>query len=244
MTLLVVSDIKKTFGPLVAVNDVSLTIENNEVVGLIGPNGSGKSTLLHTLCGRTLPDSGSIKLNDREIARMSPIRRARSGMAIKFQLARIYDQKTVRENLLLALQAETSVVGLLFSRTRHKFDNDIEALLADFGLEDSVDVRAGELSHGAQQWLEIAMAMARKPELLLLDEPTAGMSPAERQSTGELITSASKKCGILIVEHDLGFIRSMCDRINVLHQGSIVAVGTPSEIEKDERVKEVYLTRV
>lgn len=244
MTLLVATNITKTFGPLVAVNAVSLTVDSNEVVGLIGPNGSGKSTLLHTLCGRTLPDSGSIKLNDREMARMSPIRRARSGMAIKFQLARIYGQKTVRENLLLALQAETSLIGLLFSRTRHRFDSEIEVLLSEFGLEDSVNVKAEQLSHGAQQWLEIAMAMARKPALLLLDEPTAGMSPAERQSTGELITNAAQKCGILIVEHDLGFIRSMCDRINVMHQGLIVAVGTPSEIEKDERVKEVYLTRV
>jgi urea ABC transporter ATP-binding protein UrtD len=244
MTLLSVQNVTKSFGPLIAVNDVSLSVESNEVVGLIGPNGSGKSTLLHTLCGRTLADSGSITLNGKEIARMSPARRARSGMAIKFQLARVYNQKTVRDNLLLALQAETSVLGLLFSRTRHKFDNEIEELLSDFGLQDSVDSKAGELSHGAQQWLEIAMAMARKPDLLLLDEPTAGMSPAERQSTGELITRAAGKCGILIVEHDLGFIRSLCDRINVLHQGSIVAVGTPGEIEKDERVKEVYLTRV
>lgn len=244
MTLLVASDVRKTFGPLVAVNNASLDIKENEVVGLIGPNGSGKSTLLHALCGKSLPDSGSISLNGLEIARFSPTRRARSGMAIKFQLARIYVQKTVKENLLIALQAESNLLDLLLSRSRHEHEPEIDELLSDFALEEFVDVKAGELSHGTQQWLEIAMAVARKPKLLLLDEPTAGMSPVERQATGVLITRASKKCGILIVEHDLGFIRSLCDRINVMHQGSIVAVGTPKEIEENEKVKEVYLTRV
>ena len=244
MTLLTVTAVHKNFGPLVAVDNASLQIESNQIVGLIGPNGSGKSTLLHTICGRTLPNSGQILLEGHDITKSSPGARARRGMAIKFQHARIYLSKTVSDNLLIALQAECGIFSLVTNRTRKSFADDISSRLNDFGIAHLAQAQAGELSHGEQQWLEIAMAMARQPQLLLLDEPTAGMSAAERAATGVLIEKAAQSCGVLIVDHDLGFIRELCQRINVMHQGVIVAEGTPKEIEADERVKEVYLTRV
>ncbi len=243
MSLLEATDIRKTYGPLAALAGASIAVEMNTISGLIGPNGSGKSTFLHTICGQTLPDSGSIKLLGREISRMDPARRARAGMAIKFQLARIYLDKTVEENILLALQAEEKIVSLMLSRSRRSHQSEISRLLDSFGLSDFASTRADSLSHGQQQWLEIAMAMARRPKLLLLDEPTAGMSPRERQETGRLIESAARECGVLIIEHDLAFIRSLCDRITVLHQGEVVSVGTPAEIERDPNVERVYLTR-
>lgn len=244
MTLLKVDKVRKEFGSLVAVAEASLTIGRNEIVGLIGPNGSGKSTLLHTICGRTLATSGTVRLLDRDVTRLRPNQRARAGMAIKFQLARIYLNKTVAENLLLALQAELPLSRLLLGRSRRDFEKRMSTLLDDFGLTAKADAPAASLSHGEQQWLEISMAMAREPKLLLLDEPTAGMSPRERHDTGELIRAAARTCGVLIVEHDLAFIRNLCDRITVLHQGTVIATGTPAQIETDPRVQEVYLTRV
>ena len=244
MRLLEIEGVRKTFGPLVAVSDASITVDTKEIVGLIGPNGSGKSTLLHCICGRSMPDSGSIKINDKEVSQLSPRRRAREGMAIKFQLARIYLEKTVRENILISLQAKDSTLDLVMSRTRKSYEDKIQTLMAEFNLDEFATAPAKALSHGQQQWLEIAMAMAVDPKLLLLDEPTAGMNVSEREETAILIRAAAQKCGILIVEHDLDFIKSLCNRISVLHYGQVIASGTPAEIEADPRVREVYLTRV
>jgi branched-chain amino acid transport system ATP-binding protein len=244
MTLLEVRQIRKTFGMLTAVSDASLTIAEHEIIGLIGPNGSGKSTLLHTICGRTLPNSGSVILNGVEMSQLPPNKRARAGMAIKFQLARIYLEKSVRDNLLISLQAKNSIPSLLASRSRKAYGEKIESLITEFQLADFADTPARSLSHGQQQWLEIAMAMSDDPVLLLLDEPTAGMSPKERADTAILIRNAAKRCGVLIVEHDLDFIKNLCDRISVLHYGELIATGTPNEIERNDRVREVYLTRV
>ena len=244
MKLLEVISVTKKFGALTAVDKASIFINQNEIVGLIGPNGSGKSTLLHTVCGRTIATEGQILLQGLDITKQDPQDRAIAGMAIKFQLARIYLEKTVRENLLISLQAKESIWSQLRNRSLAKFENKITSLADEFQLTEYLDEFAKSLSHGQQQWLEIAMAMASEPILLLLDEPTAGMSPKERADTAILIKKASKKCGVLIVEHDLDFIKEICDRISVLHQGNIIATGTSAEIEKDPKVKEVYLTRV
>jgi len=244
MKLLELKSVTKKFGPLVAVDSASMFIGENEIVGLIGPNGSGKSTLLHAICGRTFATEGIIYLQGIDVTHKPPQIRAKAGMAIKFQLARIYLEKTVRENLLISLQAKDSIWRQLRSASLEAFEAKIAALAEEFQLEEYLTEPAKSLSHGQQQWLEIAMAMAVDPILLLLDEPTAGMSPKERADTSLLIKKASKKCGVLIVEHDLDFIKELCDRISVLHHGKIVASGTPKEIENDPRVKEVYLTRV
>ena len=244
MKLLEVNSVTKKFGALTAVDNASIFINQNEIVGLIGPNGSGKSTLLHTVCGRTIATEGQILLQGLDITKQDPQDRAIAGMAIKFQLARIYLEKTVRENLLISLQAKESIWSQLRNKSLAKFEEKITSLADEFQLTEYLDEFAKSLSHGQQQWLEIAMAMASEPILLLLDEPTAGMSPKERADTAILIKKASKKCGVLIVEHDLDFIKEICDRISVLHQGNIIATGTSAEIEKDPKVKEVYLTRV
>ena len=244
MKLLEINSVTKKFGALTAVDKASIFINQNEIVGLIGPNGSGKSTLLHTVCGRTIATEGQILLQGLDITKQDPQDRAIAGMAIKFQLARIYLEKTVRENLLISLQAKESIWSQLRNKSLAKFEDKITSLADEFQLTEYLDEFAKSLSHGQQQWLEIAMAMASEPILLLLDEPTAGMSPKERADTAILIKKASKKCGVLIVEHDLDFIKEICDRISVLHQGNIIATGTSAEIEKDPKVKEVYLTRV
>ncbi len=244
MKLLEVNSVTKKFGALTAVDKASIFINQNEIVGLIGPNGSGKSTLLHTVCGRTIATEGQILLQGLDITKQDPQDRAIAGMAIKFQLARIYLEKTVRENLLISLQAKETIWSQLRNKSLAKFEEKITSLADEFQLTEYLDEFAKSLSHGQQQWLEIAMAMASEPILLLLDEPTAGMSPKERADTAILIKKASKKCGVLIVEHDLDFIKEICDRISVLHQGNIIATGTSAEIEKDPKVKEVYLTRV
>ena len=244
MKLLEVNSVTKKFGALTAVDNASIFINQNEIVGLIGPNGSGKSTLLHTVCGRTIATEGQILLQGLDITKQDPQDRAIAGMAIKFQLARIYLEKTVRENLLISLQAKETIWSQLRNKSLAKFEEKITTLADEFQLTEYLDEFAKSLSHGQQQWLEIAMAMASDPILLLLDEPTAGMSPKERADTAILIKKASKKCGVLIVEHDLDFIKEICDRISVLHQGNIIATGTSAEIEKDPKVKEVYLTRV
>ena len=244
MKLLEVISVTKKFGALTAVDKASIFINQNEIVGLIGPNGSGKSTLLHTVCGRTIATEGQILLQGLDITKQDPQDRAIAGMAIKFQLARIYLEKTVRENLLISLQAKETIWSQLRNKSLAKFEEKITSLADEFQLTEYLDEFAKSLSHGQQQWLEIAMAMASEPILLLLDEPTAGMSPKERADTAILIKKASKKCGVLIVEHDLDFIKEICDRISVLHQGNIIATGTSAEIEKNPKVKEVYLTRV
>jgi branched-chain amino acid transport system ATP-binding protein len=242
--ILKAAEIEKRYGPVTALEEAEIAVEAGEIHGLIGPNGSGKSTLLHVIAGRTLPDRGSVALDGADITRDKPSVRARKGLSIKFQLARVYREQTVEENLLLALQVRTSLAGLLLSRSRARLAPRVSQLLEDFGLDQVRDRPAGELSHGEQQWLEIAMAIATEPKVLLLDEPTGGMSTQERARTGKLIRAAAERCAVVIVEHDLDFIRGLCDRITVLHQGRRIATGTPPEIEHDKQVAEVYLTRV
>lgn len=236
--------IRKVFGTLVALESADLDVGHGEIVGLIGPNGSGKSTLLHVISGRTSATAGTVVLSGRDVTHAKPSTRIRAGLSIKFQLARVYLDLTVADNLLLAVQSSAPLLSLMLSRTRAQAAGSIDRLLEEFHLGNARDQLARELSHGEQQWLEIAMAMAVRPTILLLDEPTAGMSREERLATGERIRAARERCGVLIVEHDLDFIRGLCDRISVLHQGRIIANGTPAQIETDPRVQEVYLTRV
>ncbi len=232
------------FGALRALSDVSIAVHPGTVHGLIGPNGSGKSTLLHALAGKRFPDSGQILANGVDITRASPAKRSRLGLSIKFQLARVYPQLTVADNMLVALQAHAPLRTLLLSRTRSSLMAKVGSCLEEVGLADRRAHAAGLLSHGEQQWLEIAMARALEPVVLLLDEPTAGMSPQERRVTGEIIRLASRDAGVLIVDHDLEFIKDLCTQMTVLAQGAVVATGTPAQIEADPVVQEVFLTRV
>lgn len=243
-SLLEVRAVEKSFGPLKALGGVDLTVAANEFHGLIGPNGSGKSTLLHTIAGGLPPDRGTVTLDGRDITAWAVSSRTSAGLSIKFQIARVFTELSVYDNVLLALQADQSLSGLLRSRSRRRLGERVISSLGSFRLASRADDLAGELSHGEMQWLEIAMALASQPKMLLLDEPTAGMSPEERRVTGDLLRPIKTTCSILIVEHDLDFIRSFCDTITVLEQGRVLAAGTPAQIEADERVREVYVTRV
>lgn len=242
MSLLEVRDVTKVFGTLTALGGASMTVAENEFHGLIGPNGSGKSTMLKCIAGAEIPTSGTVILAGKDITSATPPERSRAGMSLKFQITAVLPQLSVYDNLLLAVQAHQPMLGLLLSRSRRALDAKVMDLLGQFRLADRRDDIAGTLSHGQQQWLEIAMALSREPRLLLLDEPTAGMSPQERRVTGDLIAPIKTRCSLLIVEHDLDFIKDICDSLTVLDQGKIVATGPTAQVQKDERVKEAYLS--
>ncbi|MBX9965224.1 MAG: ABC transporter ATP-binding protein [Burkholderiales bacterium] len=241
MSLLEVRGLTKIYGSLTALKDARMTVTGNEFHGLIGPNGSGKSTLLKCIAGAELPSGGTVHLSGRDITRATPPERSRAGMSLKFQITAILPQLSVYDNLLLALQAHDPMLALIASRTRGRLHDEVMELLTRFGLADRRDQLAGFLSHGQQQWLEIAMALSRKPKLLLLDEPTAGMSPQERRATGDLLGPIKARCSLLIVEHDLDFIKDICDSLTVLDQGEVVASGRTDDVQNDPRVKEAYL---
>ena len=242
--MLEVRGLYKTFGALKALDHVNLVVRRGTFHGLIGPNGSGKSTLLKAIAGAHTCDHGTIELAGRDVTKATPYERALAGMSLKFQITAVLPLLSVYDNILIALQARESPASLLRSMTRRALDAEVLDALDRFRLWRRADDLAGELSHGEQQWLEIAMALALKPSLLLLDEPTGGMSPEERRVTGELLRPLKSECTVLIVEHDLDFVREICDQLTVLDQGRVLGSGTIEEIQRLARVQEVYTTRV
>lgn len=244
MALLETRGVTKTFGALQALGGVDLTVRAGSFHGLIGPNGSGKSTLLKALAGAYFPTTGSITFDGRDITTALPYERSRAGLSLKFQITAVLPELSVYDNVLLALQANRSMWSLVRSQSRQAMHSSIMSSLDQFRLSPRADDLAGELSHGEQQWLEIAMALAPKPRLLLLDEPTGGMSPEERRVTGELLLPIKAECALVIVEHDLDFIKHICDHLTVLDQGKVLDDGTVEEIEHSKKVQEVYTSRV
>src|ERR1700694_5457019 len=244
MALLDIKGVSKVYGQLRALDGIDLTVRSGTFHGLIGPNGSGKSTLLKSIAGAHFPTTGTIRFDGMDITEMPPYQRARNGLSLKFQITAVLTELSVYDNVLLALQSAESSWQLLRSSSRQRLDDDVMVALDRFRLAGRADDLAGELSHGEQQWLEIAMALAPKPKLLLLDEPTGGMSPEERRVTGELLRPIKQECALLIVEHDIDFIKNICDRLTVLDQGRVLSVGTVDEIERDPRVQEIYTSRV
>jgi urea transport system ATP-binding protein len=244
VVLLEAHGIGKRFGALRALEGVDVRVQANSFHGLIGPNGSGKSTFLKALAGADPPDQGRITFEGVDITRLGPAERSRLGLSLKFQITAVLPELSVYDNLLLALQAHQSVWSLLRSRSKRALDAEVMAALERFHLAERRDDLALELSHGERQWLEIAMVLAARPKLVLLDEPTGGMSPEERRLTGELLQPLRASCALVIVEHDLDFIKDLCDRLTVLDQGRVLDDGTVAEIERSARVQEVYTTRV
>jgi branched-chain amino acid transport system ATP-binding protein len=241
MNMLRVRGVTRKFGALVALNGVDLDVKAGEFHGLIGPNGSGKSTLLKCLAGALTPDSGTISLLGRDITSNTPFERSRAGLSIKFQITSILPKLSVYDNMLLAFQADDGIVAQMLSRSRRHLRDRIMSMLQRYRLASREKDLAGDLSHGQQQWLEIAMAVSRGPKVLLLDEPTAGMSPQERRATGELLLEAKDECPLVIVEHDLDFIRDICESLTVLDQGRVVASGPLAEVQANQNVREAYL---
>ena len=244
MTLLSVQNVVKIFGELTALSGVDFDVAARQFHGLVGPNGSGKSTLMKCIAGAETPTQGSIRFDDTDVTADPPHRRARHGLSIKFQITSVLPALSVYDNVLMALQARGSTWSLMRSASRAALHESVMDALDRFRLVDRADDLAGILSHGQQQWLEIAMALAPQPKLLLLDEPTAGMSLEERRVTGELLMPIRETCSLVIVEHDLDFIRDICDVITVLDQGAVIGSGTVEEIQNNQRVQEVYLSRV
>ncbi len=241
--LLEVRSVTKRFGTLQALGGVDVTVRAGTFHGLIGPNGSGKSTLLKAIAGAHLPTSGTVSFGGADITNATPYERSRLGMSLKFQITAVLGELSVYDNVLLALQAREGLWSLIRSRTRAALREEVMHALERFRLADRADELAGLLSHGEQQWLEIAMALAPRPQLLLLDEPTGGMSPEERRVTGELLMPIKKECALVIVEHDLDFIRDICDVLTVLDQGKVLDSGTVDAIQRSEKVQQVYTTR-
>ncbi|RCU45958.1 ABC transporter ATP-binding protein [Haloplanus salinus] len=222
----------KRFGGLVAVDEVDLRIDQGDIRCLIGPNGAGKSTLLKLLMGRLDPSEGTVFYRGEDVTDLSQHDRVRQGMSMKFQVPAVYGDLSVRQNLHISLQ----------QRIENDIDARIDERLESFGLFEEADTRADDLAHGQQQWLEIAMASALDPDLLLLDEPAAGMSTRETERTAELVHQLNDQgITLLVIEHDIDFVRSIAQSVTVLHQGEVFAEGTIEEIEENPDVRRIYL---
>jgi branched-chain amino acid transport system ATP-binding protein len=231
--LLIAEGASKFFGGLAAVSDVTLEVDKGDIHCLIGPNGAGKSTLFRLIVGMYPPSSGSIYFDGFDVTRELPYERVKRGMSIKMQTPSVFKELPVRQNIHVALQHHVQPDEL---------DSEENRLLELLNLTAETTKLAGELSHGQQQWLEIGMALALRPKLLLLDEPTAGMSPEETYQTGELILALNASgTTMLVVEHDMTFVRQIAKVVTVLHFGRVFARGSINEIVADPRVAEIYL---
>ncbi|WDP85007.1 MAG: urea ABC transporter ATP-binding protein UrtD [Desulfobacter sp.] len=239
--VLSVEGLTVSFDGFKAVNDASLYVEQGALHVVIGPNGAGKTTLLDLICGKTRPTAGKINFMGHDLTHMAEQEIVKKGVGRKFQTPSIYPSLTVFENLEISFPRGRSVFGALrFKRDQEVIDrvNDIAEMIF---LKDKLDTPGELLSHGQKQWLEIGMLLIADPELLLLDEPVAGMSVDERRQTDLLLEKISKERSVLIIEHDMNFVREIAHRVTVLHQGSVLAEGSMESIEKNKKVIEVYL---
>ena len=235
--------LRKRFGGLQAVNDVNLAVATGDVRAIIGPNGAGKTTLFNLLSGALSHDSGQIFFEGEEISGVPPDKLCRRGLGRTFQITSIFRRLTVLENVQTACLVYHRRHFNLFRPARTLYDADAKALLARVGLRDQADRSSGTMSHGDQRRLELAIALASQPRLLLLDEPTAGMAPRERQELMELVASIASDTGLTVVftEHDMDVVFAVARRITVLHQGAVLAEGAPADIRANSEVQRVYL---
>jgi urea transport system ATP-binding protein len=243
MTLLDVKNVSISFDGIRVLDDLSFSLQPGELRFLIGPNGAGKTTLIDVVSGKTTPDRGQVTFAGHDALKLQPHQLVRLGMGRKFQTPAIFTSLTVRENLEAAggfLQGGWRLLGPVGAEIHDRLD-DVLQLTA---LTRSADTRAGVLSHGQQQWLEIGMLLMQAPKLMLLDEPVAGLTRAERDRTSLLLKSVQERCAILIVEHDMAFVRQFDATVTVLHQGRVLVEGPMGAVQKDERVIEVYLGRI
>ena len=239
--LLGIEDLTVSFDGFKAVDSLNLYIESNELRVIIGPNGAGKTTVLDMICGKTRPTEGSVKFFNRELVGLSEHEIVRAGVGRKFQTPSIYENLTVLENLEVSFPKGRSVLGCIaFNRTADVMER-IQKVAEEIFLADHLDVEGAHLSHGQKQWLEIGMLLMQEPKLLMLDEPVAGMSPAEREQTAQLLKRITQGRSIIIIEHDMEFVSRIADRVTVLHLGKILAEGKMDEIQSNPKVKEVYL---
>jgi len=240
--ILYLEDITVSFDGFRALNALNLYIEAGELRCIIGPNGAGKTTMMDVITGKTRPDQGTAWFGQTiNLLELSEPEIAQAGIGRKFQKPTVFQDHTVFENLELAIAGDKSVWKILFAKLASEQVDRIDTVLKTIGLEAQRFQLAGSLSHGQKQWLEIGMLLMQNPELLLVDEPVAGMTPQETERTAELLVSLAGKHSVVVVEHDMAFVRSIARKVTVLHEGSVLAEGNIDEVQNDRRVIEVYL---
>jgi urea transport system ATP-binding protein len=240
-THLEIRELSVSFNGFKAVSGLDLTVKRGELRCLIGPNGAGKTTCLDLVCGKTKPSAGTIRLGDKELTRLEEHEIARAGVGRKFQVPSVFRELSVRDNLEVAYCKHLGVFENAIRFKRGEESEGLEKLAELVGLEESLDQPAGYLSHGQTQWLEIALLLAQSSELILMDEPTAGMTAQETRKTAELFNRLKGRHTLIVVEHDMGFIKEISDVISVMHQGRLLAEGTIAEIERNPDVRRAYL---
>ncbi len=241
--LLETKGLSKSFGGVRAVSGVELQVNQNEIVSIIGPNGAGKSTLFNLITGHIPVDKGAIYFKGKDITRLAPYEISRLGIGRSFQKLNIFPRLSTFRNVQVALFSANGLNRSLFSNAKNSLRREVENILESVGLADQADTLGGLLAHGDQKRLEIGIALALNPELLLLDEPTQGMSPGETSQTTELIRKLVKERGIglAFVEHDMNVVFSISEKIYVMHQGMMIFCGKPDEVRSSEEVKSIYL---
>lgn len=239
--VLAVEGLTVSFDGFKAVSDLSFYVDENEIRVIIGPNGAGKTTVLDLICGRTRATEGSIKFKNRELTKLKEHDIVKAGVGRKFQNPSIYGDLTVFENLEISFPRGRSVWGALNFNRDAEVVNKIHEIAEMIFLKDLLDQQAELLSHGQKQWLEIGMLLIQDPQLLMLDEPVAGMSVGERQQTAELLRKITKGRSVIVIEHDMQFVAQIADKVTVLHQGKILAEGSAEKVKQNPKVIDVYL---
>ena len=240
--ILYIEGLTVSFDGFKALNDLNLYIDEGELRCIIGPNGAGKTTMMDVITGKTRPDKGTVFFGqNHDLSKMTEYEISHAGIGRKFQKPTVFLNHTVFENLELALKAEKNVWTSLTKSLSGEQKDLIEKDLETIGLTEQRNLRAGLLSHGQKQWLEIGMLLVQDPKLLLIDEPVAGMTHQETERTAELLASLAGKHSIVVVEHEMDFIRSIANRVTVLHEGSVLAEGKMEDVQEDPKVMEVYL---
>jgi len=241
--ILSVKDLQVEFFGFKALKGVNLGVADKEIVTIIGPNGAGKSTLLDAIVGKSPVASGQVTYQGKDITNHAPHEIARMGIGRKFQNPNVYNELTVFENILLALKGSHSIFASITSKLTTMKRHKITSVLERIGLMDYAGMKVASLSHGQKQWVEIGMVLAQDPAVVLLDEPTAGMTPEETYNTGEIIKAMSEFHAVVVIEHDMEFVKQIAKRIVVLHQGQTLAEGSVEEVQNNPKVIEVYLGR-
>ena len=239
--LLSVEALTVSFDGFKAVNNLSFYVDKNEIRVIIGPNGAGKTTVLDLICGRTKASAGSIRFKGEELRRLNEHQIVRAGVGRKFQTPSVYDDLTVFENLEISFPRGRSVFGALTFKRDAEVKDRVHEIAEMIFLKDKISERAEFLSHGQKQWLEIGMLLIQDPELLMLDEPVAGMSVAERVKTAQLLDTIIKGRSVIVIEHDMKFVEDIAHKVTVLDRGQILAEGSMDHVKKNPKVIEVYL---
>ena len=243
-TLLYLDGVSVTFDGFRALNSLSLVLAPGEMRAVIGPNGAGKTTMMDVITGKTRPNTGTVQFNGTtDLTKLDEPAIAGLGIGRKFQKPTVFEPHTVWDNLLLALAGDRAPRFTLFARQTAEERRRIESILETTRLTEQRNRRSGDLSHGQKQWLEIGMLLAQEPQLLLVDEPVAGMTDSETEQTAMLLREINRTRSVVVVEHDMGFVRALGVKVTVLHEGSVLSEGTIDHVSEDPRVVEVYLGR-